>query len=98
MDKYTIQQHIKVLWAYNENGRLNENAYRTLCDGEFIGPNCAYNRKRCANISMPSYWRKCCGFASTQRHAQQLYLFRSSLMRCIQEDLHLHFCKVELPE
>src|SRR5215469_8407965 len=41
MERYTIEQRVKVIQAYYENGRSNQNAYRALRDifGQFNRPN-----------------------------------------------------------
>ena len=41
MERYTIEQRVKVIQAYYENGRSNQNAYRELRDffGQFNRPN-----------------------------------------------------------
>ena len=41
MERYTIQQRVKVIQTYYENGRSNQNAYRALRDffGQFDRPN-----------------------------------------------------------
>ena len=41
MERYTIEQRVKVIQAYYENGRSDQNAYRALRDffGQFNRPN-----------------------------------------------------------
>ncbi|KAL7631744.1 UNVERIFIED_CONTAM: hypothetical protein RMT77_017953 [Armadillidium vulgare] len=41
MERYTMEQRVKVIQAYYENGRSNQNAYRALRDffGQFNRPN-----------------------------------------------------------
>ena len=41
MERYTIEQRVKVIQAYYENGRSNQNAYRALRDifGQYNRPN-----------------------------------------------------------
>ena len=48
MERYTIQQRVKVIQTYYENGRSNQNAYRALRDfffGQFKRPNVRTIRK-----------------------------------------------------
>ena len=47
MARYTIEQRVKVIQAYYENGPLNQNAYRALRDffGQFNRPNVRTIRK-----------------------------------------------------
>ena len=41
MERYTIEQRVKVIQAYYENGRSNQNAYRAIRDffGQFYRKN-----------------------------------------------------------